>query len=139
MIRCVVLFLVGVFFFVGVVFLAGAFFFGGVFLALAGAFVGVSVEIVCGMRGAVGIETAIVLCRPENPLHVVLRLRERDVVDELVLVESGALCLPPDHAAVPRVVAGERVVGAAELRDQLREIQRPEADVDLADSSVTPS
>ena len=44
----VVLFLVGALL-VGVVRFAGAFFLGGAFFALAGAFVGVSVEIVRGM------------------------------------------------------------------------------------------
>ena len=44
-------------------------------------------------RNAVQVEAAVVFDGPENPLHVVLRLLERDVVDEFVLLESRAFGL----------------------------------------------
>ena len=72
-----------------------------------------------GLRAALAVEPPVVLGGAEDPLHVVLRLGERNVVDELVFVEAGALRLPADDAALAGVVAGQRVVGAAELLDQL--------------------
>ena len=57
-------------------------------------------------------QAAIVFRGAKHALHVVLGFRERDVVDELVFVESGALLLPPHHTALSGVIAGERVVGA---------------------------
>ena len=92
---------------------------------------GVSVEMVRGIGCRPDTAEPVVFRGAEDPLHVVLRLGKRDVVDELVLVEPGTLRLPPDDAAVARVVAGKRVVGAAELLDQLREVSVPEPDVDL--------
>ena len=70
----------------------------GVFFAASPAllrrgFAGDSLEI-APVVAAVRIQASVVLGGPENPLHVVLGLGKRDVVDEFVLVESGTLRLP---------------------------------------------
>src|SRR5687768_11242117 len=59
---------------------------------------------------AFAIQTAVVFGCAENPLHVVLRFRKRNVVDELILVQPRPFGLPPQHTTLPGVVAGERVV-----------------------------
>src|SRR4030095_12127106 len=64
--------------------------------------------------GTVRIQTSVILGRPEDALAVLLCFREWNVVDELVLVETGALRLPPGYAAVSGVVAGQRVLSPAE-------------------------
>ena len=46
-------------------------------------------------------------------------------------IEPGPLRPPADDAVLAGVVAGQRVIGAAELLDQAREVQRAEPDVDL--------
>src|SRR5262249_6548082 len=45
---------------------------------------------------AFAVQVTVVLGGAEDPLHVVLRLGKRDVVDELVLVHAGTFRLPPD-------------------------------------------
>ena len=47
------------------------------------------------------VQVAVVLGRAEDALHVVLRLRERDVVDELVLRDARALALQRATRASP--------------------------------------
>src|SRR5689334_17568077 len=54
------------------------------------------------------VENAVILGSPDDPLHVVLRLGERNVVDELIAVESRALGQPPDNALWSCVVRGKR-------------------------------
>ena len=104
------------FFFAGVFFFAAVAFFAG--FLVADALAGVSVDMARrpGVPRARTVQAPVVLGGAEDPLHVVLRLGERDVVDELVLVEARPLRLPADDAAFAGVVAGQRVVGAAELR-----------------------
>ena len=70
------------------------------------------------MAAALAVEHPIVFRRSQDPLDVVLRLGERNVVDELVLVEARALRPPADDPALAGVVARQRVVGPAELLDQ---------------------
>ncbi len=75
------------------------------------------------------VQHPVVLRGAQDPLDVVLRLGERDVVDELVLIEPRPLGAPADDPVLAGVVAGKGVVGAAELFDQLGEVQRPHLDV----------
>src|SRR5438093_1131672 len=70
------------------------------------------------LRAGLAVQPAVVLGGAENSLHVVLRLGERDVVDELVFLEARPLRLPSHDAALARVVAREGVVRAAELFDE---------------------
>ena len=75
------------------------------------------------------IETAIVLGRAEDLLHVILRLRKRDVVDELVAVDARPLGNPAGDATRAGVVGRQRVVHSAELLDQIREVRRADLQV----------
>src|SRR5688572_16984663 len=75
------------------------------------------------------IKPPVVVCRSENALHVILSLGKRDVVDEFVLLESGPLGNPACNAVLAGVVAGERVVLAAESIHQILEIAHPEPDI----------
>src|SRR6187431_1699173 len=61
-----------------------------------------------GPPGCSAVQQAVVLRRSENPLHVVLRLGERDVIDELVLFEIGPLGAPAIHPVLACVVGRER-------------------------------
>ena len=68
------------------------------------------------------VQPAIVFCGAENLLHVVLRLGERDVVDEFLTVDARSLGNPSRHAVLAGVVAGKRIVSAAELPDEIGEV-----------------
>src|SRR4029450_4469355 len=82
-----------------------------------------------GPAAALAVEEPIVLGGAKNALDVVLRFGERDVVDEFVFLETGPLSLPSDDAAFAGIVASERVVDAAELLDEAREVERSNPDV----------
>ena len=71
-----------------------------------------------GCAAGLAVEHPVVLRGAQNPLHVVLRFRERNVVDEFVLVEARALGPPSHDAVLAGVVAGKRVV-------RLRRTARP--------------
>src|SRR5690606_26357397 len=79
----------------------------------------------------VAVQAPVVDRRSENLLHVDLRLRERDVVDQLGLLARPAIGLPPDDASRPGVVAGQRIRRAAQVVDEPREVARAEPDVGL--------
>ena len=75
------------------------------------------------------VEAAIVFGGPEDALHVVLRLGERDVVDEDVLRHARALALPGRDAVIAGVVGGQREMDAAEPPDAIGEDRGAEPDV----------
>ena len=77
------------------------------------------------------VETAVVLGGAEDPLHVVLRLGKRDVVDELVALEAWLGGNPLRDAARAGVVGRQREVQSAELLHQIGEVRRPHLDVRL--------
>src|SRR5262249_27361428 len=79
-----------------------------------------NVRIVVGRAGTV--EAPVVVRLTDDLADVVLRFRERNVVDELVAIDTGALGDPAVHAAWPGVVRGERVMHAAELPNEIGEI-----------------
>src|SRR5438067_5719406 len=56
------------------------------------------------------VETTIIFGGPEDLLHVVLSLRERDVVDELVALHPCLISDPALHAVGTGVVGGQSEV-----------------------------
>ncbi len=68
-----------------------------------------------GAENSSPIKPAVIVGGPENPFHVVLRFRKRNVVDELVLVESGALGDPLRNPGLTGVIARQRIVGCRRI------------------------
>src|SRR5438093_92839 len=84
-----------------------------------------------GRRRSRSIKPAVILGGTENSLHVVLRLGERNVLDELVLIDARPLRDPAQDPALAGVVAREREMRRAKLTDEIREVGRPHLQVGL--------
>src|SRR6185295_218227 len=76
------------------------------------------------------IQGPVVLGGAENPLHVILRLRERNVVHELVAVDAAAFRDPLDDPSIARVVGRQRAGHfAVELLYEIGEVSHADPDV----------
>ena len=75
------------------------------------------------------VQVAVILRRAEDLLHVALRFRKRDVVDELVTIDPGPLGHPSRDAIRPGVVRGQRQMSGSELADQIGEVRRAHLEI----------
>src|SRR6476646_6970532 len=80
---------------------------------------------------AVAVQAPVVFRRADDALHVVLRLREWDVVDELVTAQARTIAEPADDAILARVVGGERRHDVAELLHEVLEVRHADAKIRL--------